>query len=187
MIRAELISFDKKQCEIQRISIISHLNVNPNKISIAVGILENRDRFEFALEKAVESGISSFIPLITEYSNRRNINQFRLRSKAISAIKQSNQAFLPAIEEIQTIDELLLRFGENNNIIVCDGSGERGEILISDGYTLILVGPEGGFSENELAKLRESGYCKFLNLGTNILRTETAVAQALGLINYFNH
>jgi 16S rRNA (uracil1498-N3)-methyltransferase len=184
LIEAEIISSDKKKIEIRKTVIKCNLNENPNLISIAVGILENRDRFEFALEKSVESGISCFIPLLAEFSNKKRINSERLKSKAIAAIKQSNQAFLPDIYESITLSELMMLFKDFDSIIVCDGNGESLESMNIEGSILILVGPEGGFSDKELKMLRDTGKCKLLKLGTNILRTETAVTQVLGIINY---
>jgi 16S rRNA (uracil1498-N3)-methyltransferase len=183
LLQAEITGSDKKKIDIQKSRILINLKKNTNPISIAVGILENRDRLEFALEKSVESGISSFIPLLTEYSNKKHINSERLKSKAIAAIKQSNQAFLPKIEDHQTLPELVKQFNLYENIIVCDGNGDKFEGMKTDGRILILVGPEGGFSEKELQMLNETGKCKFLRLGVNILRTETAVTQVLGLLN----
>lgn len=160
---------------------IENLNEINVKIGLALGILESRERFEFALEKSIELGIYDFFPLITDFTQHRTINPERLHNKAIAAIKQCQRSRLPEIHQPQTITQLLQDRQVYSSIILTDIEGERpisAPILYP---TLILVGPEGGFSDNEIKLIKEDERTIIRKLSPRRLRAETAAVVAVSL------
>lgn len=143
------------------------------ELSLAVGILDNKDRFEFLIEKATELGVRDFYPLKTAYSAKESrVNLQRLEVKMISALKQSGNPFAMNIHSPKTIEELLSL--EFDSIIAADISGS---LFAPQNHTtnqLIIIGPEGGLSQTELKELQLDSRVQLLQLPTNRLRAETA-------------
>jgi 16S rRNA (uracil1498-N3)-methyltransferase len=147
------------------------------KFGLAIGILDSRDRFEFAIEKAVELGVTHIYPLITENTQRRKIERERLNSKSIAALKQCKRACLPIITEpidIVTFSGIIAEF---RNIFLLDIDGNKPKEIIKEDL-VVIAGPEGGFSKNEIEKLKFFGALP-INLGNRRLRGETAAIAAL--------
>ncbi|MFA6571253.1 MAG: RsmE family RNA methyltransferase, partial [Bacteroidota bacterium] len=153
----------------------------PFRLGLAIGILENKDRFEFALEKAIELGITDFYPLLTEFTQRKNINTGRLKLKAIAAMKQCKRSILTSIHPIVKPKDITIISKEFDKIILADENGEhpKKSNIIS---TLVLIGPEGGFSETELQILKSIPNIISINLGNRRLRSETAALTALASV-----
>ena len=119
---------------------------------------------------------------------KRDVNLERLVKITRSAVKQCGRSVIPSIKK-PTILEGLLSTYTNNSILVCHESGEYGidvlqKILINQSKILLLVGPEGDFSKDEINILKKRKV-KFINLGNRRLRSETAVITALSQINLF--
>ena len=146
------------------------------KLSLGLSIIKKRDRLEFAVEKAVELGVSDIILFRSEHTVKQNVRMDRLESTAISAMKQSLQAWLPAIKIVDGLDQVLAQ--SEAKILVAHEKVEDSSGKISDykkeERLLLLVGPEGGFSEEEISKISEAGGDQ-VSLGDNRLRAETAV------------
>jgi 16S rRNA (uracil1498-N3)-methyltransferase len=158
-------------------------------LSLAIGILDSQDRFEFALEKCVELGVAEVFPLILDYSQHKKINQTRLISKAIAAIKQCKRSKLPTIHSPQTVRHLLeniFNSTEKHQLILADENGENpSNIPITKTHnTIIFVGSEGGFSAKELSFFPQQTI-KW-NLGNTRLRAETAAIVSVGIFTNFN-
>ena len=163
------------------------------RIGLAIGIMDNRDRFEFAIEKCTELGVSDIFPLITDYSQQNKINKERLITKTISTIKQSKRAILPVIHHPISIMELINNRYETttkdntsakySRIILADENGITPETkLYKPTNTLIFIGPEGGFSELELDIFDKNNIIKW-KIGDTRLRTETATIICIGLLS----
>ncbi len=163
-------------------NVIENYGENANSIALAIGLLADKSRFEFALEKAIELGISDFFPLSLDFSQKFSINYQRLESKAISAIKQCKRSKLPIIHKERTLSELALIFNQFSSIIYADPSGELPSGNAIGHRTLLIIGSEGGFSQEEI-KLLESHKLTKWNLGNRRLRAETAAISALGFIS----
>jgi 16S rRNA (uracil1498-N3)-methyltransferase len=153
----------------------------PFRLGLAIGILENKDRFEFALEKAVELGITDFYPLLTEFTQRKNINTERMKLKAIAAMKQCKRSILTAIHPIVKLKDISIIAKEFDKIVLADENGELPQ-KSNNISTLVLIGPEGGFSETELQMLKLIPNILSLNLGNRRLRSETAALTALASV-----
>ncbi len=143
-------------------------------INLMVGVLRKKDRLEFAIEKAVELGADKLILYKGDHSEKHNVREDRLLNTAISAMKQSLRVYLPEIEYSKSLNEGLKSIEDIGRLVVADETKNHGDDLKSkqDTYTLI-VGPEGGFSENERRLLSEKQAIAY-SLGEKRLRTETA-------------
>lgn len=162
------------------------ISVKTNKkIDLALGILDNRDRFEFAFEKAVELRISEFFPIITKYSQRKKIDENRLYRKAISAIKQTMRSRLPVINLPLDLKTLMNRLNEYDMVYVCDIGGDRFSPIEDFRSVLLMIGPEGGLSESELEMLSKKKNVEIVKISEFNLRAETAAISALSIINNF--
>jgi len=149
----------------------------PPGITLALGVLDNRDRFEFAVEKATELGVARIVPVLCDYARHARSTSDRLRQKAIAAITQSGNPWLPVISEPTSFDDLA--FGHAT--IVGDAHGSVPSDVTSHD-TWILVGPEGGFSARELEKLASMPDVVRWRIGTNRLRAETAAVALISRV-----
>lgn len=153
-------------------------------IILAVGIIKQRDRLEMLIEKATEIGVGTICLMQTSRSERTNIRLDRLGAIAISAMKQSLQAWVPMLR-LGTIEDAL---GESSQSYIAheqpmDKKHTRFEnIDISQPLTL-FVGPEGGFTDEEVQKVVNAG-SKVVDLGENRLRAETASLKLLSMISF---
>lgn len=170
-------------CQVQRLagaailSVIEHIQHHePQHLTLALGVLDNRDRFEFAVEKATELGVTRIIPVLCDHARHARSTNERLRHKAIAAITQSGNPWLPEILDPTAFDSL--PFGEV--VILGDAQGESPRSQ-SSADIWVLVGPEGGFSESELEKLSLMPNVVRWRIGNNRLRAETA---AVALVSH---
>lgn len=158
------------------------------KIHIAVAPTKNISRFEWFLEKATEVGIEAITPLFCEHSERLQIRNDRLEKIIITALKQSQQAWLPVLNEATGFDSLVSKtFSGQKFIAYVDQNHDQ---LLQDVYqtgndALILIGPEGDFSKAEIDAAISNGFAP-ISLGKNRLRTETAAFVACHTINLIN-
>jgi len=158
---------------------------NP-EIILAISIIKP-SRFEIAVEKTAELGVTKIIPLITKNTNdifirRMNKNRLdRIKNISISASEQCGSDFITKIENPHTLDEIAkLKNDETELILFYENLNGRiqGNIEVNKFKKLIiLIGPEGGFSDEEYSKLKNKS--TILSLGDNILRTETAAICAV--------
>ncbi len=152
---------------------------NPELI-LGMGIIKKRDRLEFAVEKAIELGVSEIMLFRSDHSIKENVRMDRLESIAVSAMKQSLRAWLPQISLYRSL-ELLLDDVQDADILAAhekvDGNGKQ-KIHSGRDKKLLLVGPEGGFSDSEISMFTERD-AQLVSLGENRLRTETAVVAFL--------
>ena len=145
---------------------------------LAMGIIKKRDRLEFAVEKAIELGAAQICLFRSEHTIKENVRMDRLESLAISAMKQSLQAHLSTVEIYHSL-EMMLDSIRADKILVAHEKvgGDKGNInyesVSNAEKTLLLVGPEGGFSETEIRDLTDKGG-QLVSLGPNRLRAETA-------------
>jgi 16S rRNA (uracil1498-N3)-methyltransferase len=184
---AELLKTGRDEAELRILRVFKKFGEPVLKIGLALGILENKDRFEFALEKCTELGIAEFISLKSEFVQRKTINRDRLETKAIAAIKQCKRSILPQIHEPLTVENLL-KTADYDVIIFADMEGESFKNAFKNipensfKSALIVAGPEGGFSLKEIELLRNDKRCVKLLLGGRRLRAETAAIVGVGLV-----
>lgn len=157
-------------------------------IHIAVAPTKSSDRTEWFVEKATELGIQEITFIQTHHSERSRINADRMQRVAISAIKQSGQVWLPVIHDLTEFKTILKTEVEQKFIAAVDTENPAHHLLEQASKHkryLVLIGPEGDFSSVELHEATKSGF-KQVNLGVNILRTETAALAACHTLNLLN-
>lgn len=141
-------------------------------------------RTDFIVEKAVELGVARIQPVMTEFTNSERVRQDRLQAHAVEAAEQCGATYLPEVAEAARLDRLLADWPEGRALIFCD-EGAAGTPAGLDGLApgpaAVLIGPEGGFSEAERARLGRLPFARTLSLGPRILRADTAAVAALVL------
>lgn len=153
-------------------------------IHIAIAPTKNLDRLEWMAEKCTEMGVDSITPLLCAHSERRVLKTERLHKILVAAMKQSLKATLPHLDELTPIESVLRRpFNGKKYLAYCDPELPRDKRLdFSREYdpsepALIMIGPEGDFSPEEVAAALDAGF-RPVTLGESRLRTETAAVYA---------
>ena|SRR3989344_9465620 len=160
-------------------------NKNMPKINLClcIGIIK-KDNFEWAVQKATELGVSQIIPVLCERSEKKNLNMERLEKIAIEASEQSDRGDVPKIYEILELEKLLQKNMLPEQKIVLHPEGKYiGDFLSENQFKdlTVFIGPEGGFSENEIKELALHNV-PAISLGSQILRAETAVVAVSSLL-----
>jgi 16S rRNA (uracil1498-N3)-methyltransferase len=142
-------------------------------------------RTDFIVEKAAEMGAARICPVQTDFTNSERIRQDRLQAHAIEAAEQCGGTFVPPVDNLQKLPTLLDGWDTSRRIMFCDealadGPG-AGALPRDAGPWAILIGPEGGFSEGERARLAALPHAHAARLGPRILRADTATVAALTL------
>lgn len=155
---------------------------------IGIAPAKNADRMEWFVEKATEIGISSIIPFVSKHSERREIRLDRLNNVAISAAKQSGQAWLPVIREVMSFSKLIQQKTASQQWIAWCGKEEKvalKEAFAHQGSAIVLIGPEGDFTTDETQEAVKAGF-RPLSLGGSRLRTETAALTSVAAFRVFH-
>ncbi len=144
-------------------------------------------RLDYMVQKAVEMGASRLSPVVTQFTQIGRLNMERMRANAIEAAEQCGILALPAIDEPVPIQKWLSSLPGEIRIVFCDEDSETLSPLealrgVRAGDAAVLVGPEGGFSEEERKSLLARENVVRLSLGPRILRADTAAVAALALV-----
>lgn len=172
--------------------ISDHVETNerlPYHLHIAVAPTKNLSRLEWFVEKATEIGVSEITPIVCAHSEREFFKIDRLERIAIAAIKQSQQTWLPEINQLTPFAEFIKKAPKGEGYIAYVDTAKTTPLL-KTAYTpgknaTILIGPEGDFSKEEIEAAVEAGFVP-ISLGKNRLRTETAALVASYTINLIN-
>ncbi|MBS1536999.1 MAG: 16S rRNA (uracil(1498)-N(3))-methyltransferase [Bacteroidetes bacterium] len=183
----QLVNISKSEAIVKVIDVLHNFGENQTRIGLGLGILDSRDRMEFAVEKSVELGITDFYPIICEFSQKKIVSIERLQHKAIAALKQCKRAYLPIFYQPMTLKQLLENSNRWNVLFVGDVNGIQVPQISSNDSALILIGTEGGFSENETKLLNEESRTINIKLAHRRLRAETAAIVALSLVSNINN
>ncbi len=157
-------------------------------LHIAIAPTKNISRLEWFLEKATELGIDEITPIRCAHSERTAIKPERLRKILVSALKQSQQAWIPNLNDLTSFSDLIIKDHKVQKCIAYVSSDYMPllkEYYIKGNDVLILIGPEGDFSEGEIKSALQYGF-KPISLGKNRLRTETAALIACHTIVLLN-
>ncbi len=186
--KARLVEPDPKAC-VAEITEISQLPAErPGSLHIAIAPTKRIERFEWFLEKATEIGIDRIVPLYCGNSERRVIKAGRLEKVLVSAMKQSFRAWLPELALPEKFENLAGQpFGGNRFIATMQAapSAHLGKVCEKGADTMIFIGPEGDFRNEEIETAKEAGIMP-VSLGTARLRTETAGLVACHTVNLVN-
>ncbi|MEK6780720.1 MAG: 16S rRNA (uracil(1498)-N(3))-methyltransferase [Bacteroidota bacterium] len=156
-------------------------------IHIAIAPTKNADRLEWFVEKSVEIGVDKISFMVCKNSERKTINLERIEKIAVSAMKQSGQCWLPEVISVKPMTEIVSTSSSQKFIAYVDHSNPKHLKSVANPNQdyLVLIGPEGDFSDEELSLAEQAGFLK-VSLGPNRLRTETAGITACHLLNMVN-
>jgi len=178
----EIIELNKKSAHLRILKKTKNFSLSPDLWLLFAPL--KKDKTDIVIEKATELGCRQIMPVITQYTNTTNIKTERYIAQSIEASEQCHRTDLPIIKEPQTLSKLLTNWDASRTLFFMD------ETLNSEPFynilqtktnkkAAVLVGPEGGFSKEELFLLRNSSFAYGATLGPRILRAETAVIAAL--------
>lgn len=174
-----------KKCKLEIVKKV-HFNTKKIGLHIAIAPTKNFDRMDWMLEKCTEIGVSEITFIESENSERNKINMERCEKILIQSIKQSKQYWLPKLNNITSFKQFVSnqKTTDLNCLIAwCNEQTKTiNESIDLKKSTLILIGPEGDFTELETKMAIENNF-KTISLGQNILRTETAAVYASAIIN----
>lgn len=183
--RAEIAVADQKHC------LLNILETSPQPVlwnghlHLALAPTKNMDRMEWLVEKATEIGFDELTFLNCRYSERRVIKLERIEKIVVSAVKQSLKARMPKLNELTDFSKFIRQPFMGQKFIAHCYPGDKSllkDCLHAEEDALVLIGPEGDFSEEEVALAIENGF-QPISLGASRLRTETAALVAVHLMN----
>lgn len=179
-INARITNPHPKHCEFVIINAERQRNHHDFYLHIAIAPTKNIERLEWALEKCTEIGVDEITPLLCRFSERKQLRTDRLQKIILSAAKQSLTPYLPKLNELTDYDSFIRNRTEETRFIAHCYKDEKRELksLIQRGKSaVILIGPEGDFSEQEVEEALQNGF-QPVSLGNSRLRTETAAVVA---------
>jgi 16S rRNA (uracil1498-N3)-methyltransferase len=142
-------------------------------------------RTDFIVEKAVELGVGRIMPVQTDFTNAERLRPDKMRAHAMEAAEQCGAVFVPPVDDTARLTAVLDRWPDGRDLWFCDetlAAGEQGAGRgTGSGAGAVLIGPEGGFSPMERARLRALPFARPIRLGPRILRADTAAVAALVL------
>lgn len=160
------------------------------QLTVGIGILSNAGRFETFLEKAVELGVSRIIPMTTERGRSGRVNVARAGRVMIAGMKQCMRSSIPVLEEPRSFGSVLADDSMSSpKLVAAENAGAVGTPFqftdaIREGRSCsILIGPEGGFTEDEIGLAKSSGW-SVVTLGAGRLRAETAAIVAAAAVRF---
>ncbi len=180
---------DPKGCSVKIKNVIHEFEKRNYSLHIAISPLKNPDRFEWFVEKSVELGIDEITPLICKNSEKQNVRQERINNIIISAMKQSLKAKITRLNTPADFSDFITNKQPGILMIAhCNNSLERkgiANIYKRGENAVILIGPEGDFSSEEITSATKKGYIS-VHLGQARLRTETAGIAACHSVYFIN-
>lgn len=185
LFECRLVDANPKAAVATVVSETPDFGAHPYHLTMAVCPTKNIDRFEWFAEKATEIGVDVIAPVFGERSERRVLKTDRIRRLAVSATKQSLKGRVPEVREPVSVAEFVASAPEGSLKLICyceDDESRRVSVqealAASDAReVMVLIGPEGDFSPEEIAAALSSGW-KPVHLGSSRLRTETAAVVA---------
>lgn len=179
---------DPKGCRVKCHEKIGNYGKRNFHLHVAIAPTKNIDRIEWMLEKCTEMGIDEITLLCTAHSERKVVKDERLEKVIVSAMKQSLKAYLPKLNPLTAFKTFIASCGEGQKFIAHCHEGEKkrlDEVYLPGKDVVILIGPEGDFSAEEVGLSEKSGFIP-VTLGESRLRTETAGIVACHSIDFMN-
>jgi 16S rRNA (uracil1498-N3)-methyltransferase len=183
--RAEVVAASKRGGVLDCVAMTRAVQMPPDLWLIFAPI--KKARTDFIVEKAAEMGARRIVPVQTEFTNAGRVQRDRLQAHAVEAAEQCGGTFVPQVDEMQRLDRVLADLGDRH-VMFCDealaGAGDTPALPGTPGAPgpwAILIGPEGGFSDSERARLHGLDQAHAVSLGPRILRADTAAVAALTL------
>lgn len=192
--QCRIVQADDKACVVECLNVLLHDCLNAAAIHLAVAPTKNPARMEWLVEKAVEIGVGEITLLQCDHSERSFLKTDRLERLALSAMKQSLHLTLPPINPAVTLRDFIAQAIKHSGnqaiklIAHCEADKPRTPIAaaLQPGIdAVVLIGPEGDFSEEEIQQALAAGFTP-VSLGPSRLRTETAALYAVTAFNLIN-
>ena len=185
--RAEISAATNKRCMVNILETIYQEPLWNGHLHIAMAPTKNMDRTEWFAEKATEIGFDELTFLNCRFSERKVIKTERISKILVSAIKQSLKARLPQLNEMTDFNKFITQPFKGQKFIAHCYEGEKPlkDVFRKGEDALVLIGPEGDFSEKEVQKAIKNGFTP-ISLGKSRLRTETAALVACHTLNLQN-
>ncbi|MEM6338455.1 MAG: RsmE family RNA methyltransferase [Pseudomonadota bacterium] len=160
--------------------------VNQEKdLELALCIIK-QDRMIEAIKSAVQLGVTRIIPLISNRTQYKQISREKIQKCIIQSVQQSERFAVPALEQELSLSDFCEKYNNQQIIFACESESEDNKIsnidMIQD-KPIILIGPEGGFNNQEIAMVRSMSKAEPVSLGRTVLRAEVAVASALACVS----
>lgn len=178
-----------RRCIIKITGSVRNYESRSYNIHIAISPLKNNDRFEWFVEKSVELGIDSITPLICHNTEKQSVKLERINGIIVAAMKQSLKAKITTLNKPVDFRKFIENKPEGIRMIAhCSSSHSRTnlkDIYRKENDAIILIGPEGDFTDEEIMMAAESGYTG-ISLGPARLRTETAGVAACHSVHFIN-
>ncbi len=179
---------EAKGCEVKITAKTEEYGKRPFRLHVAVAPTKNIDRTEWMLEKCTEIGTDEFTMIESAHSERRVVKEERLEKVIVSAVKQSLKAYVPRLNPVTDFKHFIRTQKEGQKFIAHCNPGDKkhlGDVYVPGSDAVILIGPEGDFSEEEVQWALDAGFIP-VTLGESRLRTETAGVVACHSINFMN-
>ena len=176
--------------QVTKIKILEKTRDKKNEQNIWLAFTPiKQNPMNFLIQKGTELGVQKFIPILSERTSVKDINNERVKKIIIESAEQSNRISVPEVTKLETLKNFISSFPEKGCLVFCDINCEKSNLnnIISKkdlGPICILIGPEGDFSENERKLIIDLKQSKSISLAHNILRAETAAIAAVTLVNY---
>ena len=187
LFKTEIVLASDSKCTVQMVSF-EKAAAAPFQLHLVVAPTKMNDRYEWFLEKATEIGIQKITPIICDRSERKVINIERFEKIILSAMKQSNELYLPKLNPAISFKEFMKQKNNGLQLIAhCEETDKKTlkSVLQLKTDVTVLIGPEGDFSEKEITLALEQNYIP-VSLGNTRLRTETAAIVACHSVVFFN-
>lgn len=177
-----------KRCQVKVVESIGQEPFWNGHLHLAMAPTKNMDRIEWFAEKATEIGFNELSFLNCRFSERKVIKTERIEKIVVSAVKQSLKAYKPVVNEMMDFSRFMEKDFSGQKFIAHCYEGEKPllkDVLVPGQDALVLIGPEGDFSMEEVQKAKAAGF-RAISLGKSRLRTETAALVAVHTMNLFN-
>lgn len=177
-----------KRCQVKVVESIEQEPFWNGHLHLAMAPTKNMDRIEWFAEKATEIGFNELSFLNCRFSERKVIKTERIEKIVVSAVKQSLKAYKPVVNEMMDFSRFMEKDFSGQKFIAHCYEGEKPllkDVLVPGQDALVLIGPEGDFSMEEVQKAEAAGF-RAISLGKSRLRTETAALVAVHTMNLFN-
>ncbi|MFA6338546.1 MAG: RsmE family RNA methyltransferase [Candidatus Paceibacterota bacterium] len=176
---SEITLLTKKEAKVSIIESKENKNIPSKKLWVIQSLIK-KDNFEWVIEKCTEVGVSDFVPLISDRSEKKDINMERARKIIKEASEQSGRGFMPELHEIIKIDDIV-KYKIPIVAFHLEGEQFKKEDFEGNQEMIILIGPEGGWTEREI-ELFKNNNVKIVCLGNCVLRAETAAIVSSALL-----
>ncbi|RED17902.1 16S rRNA (uracil(1498)-N(3))-methyltransferase [Pontivivens insulae] len=181
---AEILRAGKRAVSMRCVAKTSEQSMPPDLELLFAPI--KKARTDFIVEKATELGVRSIRPVFTRFTNAERVRPEKLRAHCIEAAEQCGGTFVPDLRDAAPLDAVLSDWPEGRKLLFCDERMDAPDAAAAlrnagPGAWSILIGPEGGFSDEESARLRALPFATTVMLGPRVLRADTAAVAALTL------